>query len=181
MKNKILKILHLEDDPLSAELVKEKLHSDGLTCEIMLVDTREDYLASLNNYDFDLVLADYFLPSFDGLSALAMTTERYPDLPYIFVTGQMGEEIAVDSLKKGATDYVMKDNLARLYPAVTRALNEVEVKVKQKIADNNIRKLNRIYSVLSAGNHLIIRSSTKEMLFDGACRILVEEGLFLMA
>ncbi|MBF0299278.1 MAG: response regulator [Oligoflexia bacterium] len=126
-------------------------------------------------FDFDIVLADYSLPSFDGLSALAMTTERYPDLPYIFVTGQMGEEIAVDSLKKGATDYVMKDNLARLYPTVTRALNEIKVKLKQKIADHNLRKLNRIYSVLSAGNHLIIRSSNsnREMLFEGACRILV--------
>ncbi|MBF0299272.1 MAG: GAF domain-containing protein [Oligoflexia bacterium] len=181
--NQILKILHLEDDPISAELVKERLLSDGLRCEITLVDTREDYLTKLesHDFDFDIVLADYSLPSFDGLSALAMTTERYPDLPYIFVTGQMGEEIAVDSLKKGATDYVMKDNLARLYPAVTRALNEVKVKLKQKIADHNLRKLNRIYSVLSAGNHLIIRSSNREMLFEGACRILVEEGLFIMS
>ena len=93
----------------------------------------------------------------------------------------MGEDIAIESLKKGATDYIMKGNLARLAPAIIRALNEAKAKMEHRKVDEHIIKLNRIYSVLTSGNHLILRCSNQEMLFKEACRILVEEGLFKMA
>ena len=178
---KILKILHLEDDPVSSELVHARLESDGLNCEIRRVDNRKDYLEALKKCDYDVILADYSLPTFDGLSALIIIRQKYPDMPYIFVTGQMGEDIAIESLKKGATDYIMKSNLARLAPAIIRAQNETKAKIEHRKADEQIIKLNRIYSVLTSGNHLILRCSTQEMLFKEACRILVEDGLFKMA
>jgi len=178
---KILKILHLEDDLVSSELVQARLESEGLRCEIRRVDNKQDYLAALKKCDCDVILADYSLPSFDGLSALTIMRQMYPDMPYIFVTGQMGEDIAIESLKKGATDYIMKGNLARLAPAIIRALNETKEKMEHRKADEHIIKLNRIYSVLTSGNHLILRCSTQEMLFKEACRILVEDGLFKMA
>jgi len=177
---KHLRILHLEDDPLAAELVQARLESEGVECETMRVDTRDGFISALENSEFDLILADYSLPSFDGLSALKIASEKCPELPYIFISGQMGEDIAVESLKSGATDYVLKDRLSRLAPAIRRALKESEDRAERRQAEENVRKLNRVYAVLSAVNHLIIRTSDRKELFEGACRILVEEGLFKM-
>jgi len=181
MMERSLKILHLEDDPLAAELVLVRLESDGVDCEIVRVDTRGGFISALEGCPFDLILADYSLPSFDGLSALRIAREMCPELPYIFISGQMGEDIAVESLKSGATDYVLKDRLSRLAPAIRRAMNEAEVRAERRHAEENVRKLNRVYAVLSAVNHLIIRTAGQQELFEGACRILVEEGLFKMA
>ena len=176
-----LKILHLEDDSLAAELVQARLESDGFDCEIVRVDTRDGFISALENQQFDLVLADYSLPSFDGLSALKIAREKCPEVPYIFISGQMGEDIAVEALKSGATDYVLKDRLSRLTPAIRRALKEAEDRAERRQAEENVKKLNRVYAVLSAVNHLIIRTSARQELFEGACRVLVEEGLFKMA
>ncbi len=176
-----LKILHLEDDLLAAELVQARLESDGFDCEIMRVDTRGGFISALEGCPFDLILADYSLPSFDGISALMIAREKCPELPYIFISGQMGEDIAVEALKSGATDYVLKDRLSRLAPAIRRALKEAEDRAERRHAEENVRRLNRVYAVLSAVNHLIIRTSDRQELFEGACRILVEEGLFRMA
>jgi PAS domain S-box-containing protein len=176
-----LKILHLEDDDLAAELVQARLDGDGIACDILRVDTRADFVSALEGRRFDMILADYSLPSFDGLSALKIARETCPELPYIFISGQMGEDIAVEALKSGATDYVLKDRLSRLTPAIRRALKEAEDRAERRQAEANVRKLNRVYAVLSAVNHLIIRTSDQQALFEGACRILVEEGLFRMA
>src|SRR4051794_4341042 len=109
-----LQILHLEDDRADAELVQALLEDDGIACTINCVKTRSDYEAALDRGDFDLILSDYSLPKFDGMSALALARERRPEKPIIFVSGTIGEEAAVEALKQGALDYVLKDQLARL-------------------------------------------------------------------
>ena len=108
-----LRILHLEDDGNDAELVRALLEDDGISCQATRVDTRDDFEAALAEGGFDLILADFSLPSFDGLSAFQLARERRPDVPFIFVSGTLGEEVAIEALKAGATDYVIKDRLAK--------------------------------------------------------------------
>jgi len=121
-----LHILHLEDDPRDAELIQSTMESEGIACTTTRVNDRGTFVAALEMGGVDLVLSDYDLPAFDGLSAIALVRARWPEMPVILVSGTMGEELAIDSLKSGATDYVLKERLARLGPAVRRAMNEVE-------------------------------------------------------
>src|SRR6201981_1564785 len=108
-----LRILLLEDSIQDAELIQELLEADDFVCDATRVQTRAEFLAALENGGIDLVLADYALPSFDGLSALQLTRSARPDLPFIFVSG-FGEEIAIEALTSGANDYVLKSGLSRL-------------------------------------------------------------------
>jgi PAS domain S-box-containing protein len=119
-----LRILYLEDDPRDAELVVEALETTGSVCEVTRVDTQADFTASLERGGFGIILADYALPSFDGMSALKIAQQMRPDVPFIFVSGTLGEEVAVEALKIGATDYVRKTLLSRIGPSVERALRE---------------------------------------------------------
>ncbi len=130
-----LRILHLEDNPLDAELVAAAFDTAGLKCGITRVETEQAFTSALESGGMDLILADYSLPSFDGVSALKLAHEKCPDIPYIFVSGQMGEDIAVESLKLGATDYILKNNLSRLMPSVRRALNEALDRRERKKAE----------------------------------------------
>jgi len=135
-----LLILHLEDDPIDAELVLATLSGEGMECETVVVATREEFSAALERGGFDLILADFALPTFDGMSALSITRERHPDLPFIFVSGRLGEEAAIESLRNGATDYVLKNRLSRLAPAVLRALSEAEERVEHRKAEEALRE-----------------------------------------
>lgn len=108
MKEK-LRILNLEDNPNDAELNKETLLGGGIACEMVCVETRRAFLEAIDQGGFDIILADYSLPAFDGFSALELARERCPEVPFLFVTGTLGEEIAIEALKSGATDYVLKD------------------------------------------------------------------------
>jgi two-component system, cell cycle sensor histidine kinase and response regulator CckA len=119
-----LNILHLEDDPNDAALIQSTLDDGGIVSATTRVQSQEDFVTALERGGVDLVLSDCALPAFDGMSALRIAHARWPDIPLIFVSGTLGEERAIDSLKNGATDYVLKDNLARLVPAVRRAMQE---------------------------------------------------------
>jgi PAS domain S-box-containing protein len=127
-----LRILHLEDDPGDAELVQATLAREGIDCEVLVVAMHEAFVAALERGGFDLILADFALPNFDGMTALAMVRDRAPDLPFVFVSGRLGEEAAIESLKNGATDYVLKNRLSRLAPAVNRALGEAEERAERR-------------------------------------------------
>jgi PAS domain S-box-containing protein len=129
-----LRVLLLEDDPLDAELVQERLEADYSVCSTTRVETRAEFLAALEDIETDLILADYRLPSFDGLSALMLASSARPDLPFIFVSGTLGEEAAIEALKIGATDYVLKTRLSRLVPSVQRALREARERAERKLA-----------------------------------------------
>ena len=121
-----IKLLIVEDVATDVELTVRELSRAGLSCKMMRVDTEADYLRQLEAFAPELILCDFSLPRFDGLSALALARERHPELPFIFVSGTIGEEVAVESLKRGASDYVLKTNLARLGSAVKRALQQAQ-------------------------------------------------------
>src|ERR1035437_5734117 len=127
-----LHILHLEDDPNDAALVQSTLAAEGIACVTTCVQSHDDFVAALEHGGIDLILSDFTLPAFDGLSAIATVRARWPDLPVILVSGTLGEELAIDSLKSGATDYVLKGRLSRLVPAVRRAMQEVEERAERR-------------------------------------------------
>ena len=120
------KILLLEDNLDDRKLLEKVLGHQELPCQIVHAETKEEFHRALGTDQFDLVISDFNLPGYDGLSALHLTRELQPDTPFIFVSGTIGEERAVESLKLGATDYVLKDRLGRLVPAVERALRETQ-------------------------------------------------------
>ncbi len=121
-----LNVLILEDEPADAELIERQLQADGIVCSSLWVDSRDSFITALEEFKPNLVLADYKMPSFTGLEALAITLERMPDVPFIFVSGTMGEEFAIETLHEGAADYVLKNHLCKLTPAVRRAIREAE-------------------------------------------------------
>lgn len=121
-----LQILFLEDNPLDAEVVRVTLSEGGIDCELRQVETRNQFITAIETDRFDLILADYAMPGFDGLTALEIALDLCPDVPFIFVSGSMGEELAIESLKLGATDYVLKQRLERLVSCVRRALKEAQ-------------------------------------------------------
>ena len=135
-----LRILLLEDNAPHAELVEHFLRESGLRFELTRVETREAYIEQLERYEPDMILSDYALPAFDGYAALAIAKEKAPNIPFIFVTGTMGEEVAIETLKSGATDYVLKTRLARLGPAVQRALRESADRNERQRAEEKLRK-----------------------------------------
>jgi len=127
-----LHILHLEDDLNDAALILATLEAGGITCTTNRVQTQDDFVAALETGGIDLILTDFSLPGFDGVSALKIAQERLPNLPVILVSGTVGEERAVDSLKSGATDYVLKEHLVRLVPAVRRAMQDIEARAEHQ-------------------------------------------------
>src|SRR6478609_9376112 len=135
-----LRILYLEDDPRDSELVQQTLESEGFECYVTRVEREVDFRASLEQGEFDLILADYILPSFDGLSALKIAQQHWPHLPLIFVSGTLGEEVAIEALKIGATDYVFKTRLSRIAPSAQRALREAEERIDLIRAEEALRR-----------------------------------------
>jgi PAS domain S-box-containing protein len=135
-----LRILHLEDSPLDAELIREELAGSGLDPQIEQVTSGPAYLASLARGAFDLILADYHLPAFDGFEALEAARQVHPTVPFLFVSGAMGEENAIEALKHGATDYILKDRLGRLVPSIRRALAEARDRADLRQAAEALRR-----------------------------------------
>lgn len=135
-----LQVLLLEDDPVDADLVQETLAAGGLDCQLTRIETERELIGALQQGGFDLILADYTLPAFDGLSALKIARRNWPDVPFIFVSGTLGEEVAIDALKIGATDYVLKTRLSRLAPSVHRALCESGERAERKRAEEALRR-----------------------------------------
>ncbi len=123
---KTLNILLLEDSPLDAELIEAYLVDGGLDFSLQCVETRGNFVAALDKNCYDIILADYMLPEFNGLEALEIARASYPGLPFIFVSATLGEEVAIETFKNGATDYVVKRRLTRLVPSIVRALREVQ-------------------------------------------------------
>jgi DNA-binding NtrC family response regulator len=138
--NQRLHVLYLEDDPRDAELVQETLQAEGISCCVTRVETEVEFIRSLDRGGFDVILADYTLPSFDGLSALKIARQRRPHVPFIFVSGTLDEEVAIEALKNGGTDYVFKTRLARIVPSVQRALREAGERIELSRAEEALRR-----------------------------------------
>ena len=138
--NAPLKILHLEDCPEDAELARSLLRSEGIDNEITVVRGRAEFIAAFEEKQFDLIIADYQLPSFDGMSALKIACKKTPGTPFIFLSGVIGEDAAIDSLLNGATDYVLKQKMTRFIPAVKRAISESEGQKRRMQADRLVEE-----------------------------------------
>jgi signal transduction histidine kinase len=133
-------ILMLEDDAADAELTKFALRKGGVHFSVARVETRDEYVSALKDRPPGLILSDYSLPGFNGHDALEIAREQCPETPFIFVTGTMGEEVAIETLKGGATDYVLKTRLSRLVPAVNRAIRETQERIKHRRAQDQLRE-----------------------------------------
>lgn len=136
-------ILHLEDDAADAELIQTKIEEAGLICWINRVQARVEFDEALRQDGYDIILADFRVPTYDGMSALRLGQELHPDIPFIFVSGTMGEDAVIEGLIEGATDYVLKQNLSRLVPAIKRALHEAENRRERRRAEEELCKLSR--------------------------------------
>jgi K+-sensing histidine kinase KdpD len=138
-----LQILSLEDDAADADLILATLAQANIKCEAVQVETEPEFLDALEKCGFDLILSDHSLPTFDGLSALKIALGKAPDVPFIFVSGSMGEDLAIELIKSGATDYVLKNRLSRLAPAVRRAIAEAEERAARQEAERRLTILDR--------------------------------------
>ena len=135
-----LKILILEDVAFDAELIEYELRREGIKFLSKRVETKESFISELEELRPDIILADHSLPKFDGLSALKIANDECPYIPFLFVSGKIGEEFAVNALKEGATDYIFKNNLSKLVPAIQRALKECNEKIEREKAQNALKK-----------------------------------------
>lgn len=146
-KTAAIRILILEDVPTDAELMENAMRSAGIDFVSARADDRDSYVECIKHFSPQIILSDYSLPSFDGWTALLIAKENAPEVPFIFVTGALGEERAVELLKTGATDFVLKGRLSRLPLCVDRALKEVQEKRTRRQAEE---KLMRTHAVLQS-------------------------------
>jgi DNA-binding NtrC family response regulator len=147
--NRLLRILHLEDEPDFAELVKTLLAQDGLEAEIKGANDRASFENFLADCQFDIIISDYHLPAFTGLEALALAKKRCPHVPFILVSGTIGEQAAIESLRAGATDYVLKQKPERLPSAVRRAIKEAEERAKLRKAELELARREKYFRTLT--------------------------------
>jgi diguanylate cyclase (GGDEF)-like protein len=173
--------LILEDNVCDAELAVRQLRRAGIACAWQRVETETAFRDALRESPPDVILSDYSLPGFDGASALAWVVREAPDTPFIYVSGTIGEERAIDALKHGAVDYVLKTNLTRLAPAVRRALEEAASRRARRRAEERVGRLTRVLRMLSGVNAAVVRIRDRTQLLQEACRIAHEVGDYAFA
>ncbi len=162
-----LRILHLEDDPSDCDFVRRALLASEIDCEFVFAETEVEFSTALERGHFDLILSDFTVPGYSGLSALALARTTSPEVPFIFVSGTIGEEQAIESLHRGATDYVLKQRLARLVPAVRRALAETVERTKRHVAEAALRQAEaRFRDIFENAVEGIYRSTPQGRLLD---------------
>lgn len=158
-----IKILHIEDNPLDAELVHNHLKRAQIDFEATRVENRNEFIEALYKDNWDLIFADRSTPTFDGVDALSIAHDIKPKVPFIFVSGTLDEELAIQSLKNGATDYVLKHRLSRLVPAVERAIHErnqrLEIEAAEKILSIQAELLDR------ANDAIVIRDLNNQIQY----------------
>jgi two-component system cell cycle sensor histidine kinase/response regulator CckA len=166
-----LRILHLEDNLNDAALVQATLEGEGIGCAITCVQTRADFVAALERGDIDLIIADFSLPTFDGLTALEITQKQCPEIPFILVSGTLGEEVAVAAMRSGAADYLLKDRLTRLGQAVSHALEQSALRKERESADEAMQQSEHKY------RHLFESLSEAAFLIDTKSRRILDANL----
>jgi DNA-binding NtrC family response regulator len=134
-----LKILILEDNQSDADLVRRELKKNGFNFTSEIVQTRESFENALENFSPDIILSDYSLPAFDGVTAFNIKQNKLPDVPFIIVSGTIGEERSIELIKNGITDYALKDKLFSLTPKISRALRDAEEKRQKILAEGELK------------------------------------------
>jgi PAS domain S-box-containing protein len=165
--NKKIKILHLEDSLKDSELIHSIIECGDFEQEYFLAENEKDFTSILEKENIDIILSDYSLPGFNGYQALKISRKKRCHMPFIFVSGVMGEDAAISAMLNGATDYVLKNKLERLVPAIKRALHEHELETRRKQAEMHLRqkneqieKQNRKY--VQINNELLFQIEEKE-------------------
>jgi DNA-binding NtrC family response regulator len=153
-----IKILLLDDEPADSDLVLSELELSGINYEPMVVRNREAFETALVTFRPDLILSDYALPSFDGLSAFHIKERILPDIPFIIVSGTIGEELAIQLIKTGVTDYALKDRLFVLESKIRRALREAEAKAAKRIEREKMKQQHeRLLEIAFLQSHQVRR------------------------
>jgi PAS domain S-box-containing protein len=145
MKNKAidkisLKVLYLEDSPRDVEIIRELLTEAGYNFSLECTDKKKEFASLLQSHTYDVILSDFSLPGFDAFGALRLVLEICPDIPFICVSGSIGEETAIELIKQGAFDYVLKDRMARLSLAIQRTIDEIKEKKSRRQAEEALKK-----------------------------------------
>jgi diguanylate cyclase (GGDEF)-like protein len=171
-----LHLLLVEDSVSDAELALWRLKQAGYTCTFVRVITEADMRAALQARLPDIILSDFSLPEFDGMSALAIARTEAPDVPFIFLSGTIGEERAIEALKRGAVDYVLKGNPKRLVPAVQRALEEAASRRARHQAEQQVARLTGVLQMLSGINAALVRIQNRDEVVRETCRLAAQLG-----
>ena len=173
-----LRILLVEDSTADAELAIWRLTQGGYACTPRRVVTGPEMRAALAAELPDIILSDFSLPQFDGIAALAVARELAPDVPFIFLSATIGEERAIEALKSGATDYVLKTNPKRLVPAIKRALEDAALRRKSRMAEQRVARLSRVVQMLSAINSALVRIQSRKEVLQETCRLANQIGAY---
>ena len=180
---KELELLLVEDSIVDAEIVERHVKKAGFNFRIRRVETEAEMLSALSECEPALIISDFSLPRFDGLQALQIAATHAPQVPFIFVSGTIGEERAIDALRKGATDYILKTNLSRLSPAIERALRETSMAAAKRESERQRReqemrleRLTRSYRMLSSTGSAMLRLQSRGELLEEICRIAHQQG-----
>jgi len=171
-----LDVLMVEDSIPDAELAIWRLTQGGYRCRYRVVTCEEDFLAALEERMPSFILSDFSLPGFDGMAALAMASRVAPDVPFLFLSGTIGEERAIEALRRGAVDYVLKSNPMRLVPAVKRALAEAELRRANRLAQRQVARVTGVLQMLSGINAAVVRIQDRAELLKEACRLANRVG-----
>lgn len=170
-----LKILFVEDVMSDAELIWHEIEKKNISFSKVLVDTIDNYLENMKDFEPDIIISDYKLPQFDGMAALLLRNKLAPLTPFILVTGSINEEVAVDFIKAGADDYILKENLSRLVPAITASINKIKLANEKKTAEDELQKselrLQKAQFIAHVGNWELDLSSKLIWSSDEALRI----------
>jgi diguanylate cyclase (GGDEF)-like protein len=181
VESRQLDVLLIEDSPLDVELTIRPLQKAGFKCNCRCVVTAEQLRSALQARLPDLILSDFSLPAFDGMSALAIARVEAAGVPFIFLSGTIGEERAIEALRSGAIDYVLKGNPKRLVPAVKRALADAELRRTSELAVRQVARLTGVLQMLSGVNAGVVRIQNRDDLLNEACRLAHRVGGYAVA
>ena len=176
-----IRVLCVEDLEVDAERALYHLRRAGLDCLWRRVETEPELLAALADFQPTIILSDFSLPRFDGMSVLEISRRLAPEVPFLFLSGTIGEERAIEALHAGAVDYVLKENMARLAPAVRRAIGEAAAKQERRKQQAQIARLNRVLRMLSGVNSLVLRIRDRTELLQETCRLATTVGGYAAA
>ena len=171
----------VEDSESDAELTMWRLRKAGYNCTFKCVVTEAQMRTALREQVPDLILSDFSLPGFDGMSALAIARAEVPSVPFIFLSGTIGEERAIEALRCGAIDYVLKSNPKRLIPAIQRALEEASLRRSSQVAEQRVARLTGVLQMLSGINAALLRIQNRDEVLAETCRLAHGVGGYALA